>query len=235
MIKFIKSVTHDFGRWYINKVNHSEWSDQRPKRLNERPVEYAFTFRCLSEITPQTVLDVGTGRSALPSLLKTCRYQVTAIDNISDYWPKGMFNRHFHVVNDDVTRTKLTDKFDAVMCISVLEHIIEYEAALTSMLGLLKPGGHLILTCPFNETKGVANCYEESGSYGKGNPYPCRQYTREDFQRVVSSVGAQIVKQEWWQFFDSEVWSCGEQIQPPNASGPDQPHQHSCLLIQSAN
>jgi hypothetical protein len=74
----------------------SEYEAQVYRRINERPIEYRFVFGAIRQTAPESVLDVGTGESALPSLIRTCGPVVTAIDNIRDYWPEGMVNRHFH-------------------------------------------------------------------------------------------------------------------------------------------
>ncbi|NLA49806.1 MAG: hypothetical protein GX876_10140 [Bacteroidales bacterium] len=57
--------------------------------FNERPLEYAFVFKCIGLLYPKNVLDVGTGTSALPNLIRSCGPLVTAIDNIRDYWRIG--------------------------------------------------------------------------------------------------------------------------------------------------
>jgi 2-polyprenyl-3-methyl-5-hydroxy-6-metoxy-1,4-benzoquinol methylase len=105
----------------------------------------------LTEIYPHNVLDVGTGITSLPQLIRNCGYHVTAIDNIRDYWPTGMVNRHYYVINDDITNTQLVKKFDLVTCVSVLEHIDKCDDAIRNMFSLLNPEGHLILTFPYTE------------------------------------------------------------------------------------
>lgn len=235
LIRLLKAGVHRMGRLYLENLNKSAWESQDPKRLNERAVEYGFVFTCLSQIAPRGVLDVGTGTTALPSLLKTCGYRVTAIDNIRDYWPQEMFNQHFHVLNDDILNPKLLQQLDVVLCISVLEHVIHYGRALTNMAALTRPGGHLIITCPYNERVGSPNVYEEQNSYGKGQPYICRQFTREDFQNWLRDAGMTVAKQEWWQFFDTNYWSCGTQVMPPRQALPDEQHQLTCMLIRRSD
>lgn len=70
-------------------------------------MEYGFVFRSVAATCPKSVLDVGTGQTALPSLLRTCGPVVTATDNIKGYWPKGMTNWHYHVIQDDIVNTHL--------------------------------------------------------------------------------------------------------------------------------
>ena len=77
----------------------------------------------------------------MPHLMRNCGFLVTAIDNIKDYWHHGMTNRHYHVINDDITRSCLDGPFDLVSCISVLEHIPYHQKAIENIFRLLKPGG----------------------------------------------------------------------------------------------
>ena len=153
-------------------IARHEFESQTFARFNERPVEYGFVFRKLGEIYPRTVLDVGTGASALPQLIRSCGCLVTATDNVRDYWPAGMSNRHYHVMDDDITATRLSDKVDLITCVSVLEHIQTPDDAVRNMLSLLNPAGYLILTFPYNEGSYVRNVYELPGSsYGQGSSF----------------------------------------------------------------
>ena len=83
--------------------NKIEYKRQTFIGLSERPVEYSFVFKCIGMLCPTRVLDVGTGTTALPHLIRNCGPLVTAIDNINDYWPSGMSNRHYYVLDKDIT------------------------------------------------------------------------------------------------------------------------------------
>lgn len=91
----LKQAIHALGRAYIDRINRSEFAVQRFRKHNERPIEYRFLFECLTKLRPVSVLDVGTGDTALPSLLAHCGCVVTAMDNVRDFWPSGMFNKHW--------------------------------------------------------------------------------------------------------------------------------------------
>lgn len=39
--------------------------------------------------------------------------------------------------------------FDLILCTEVLEHVADWPAAWSNLAGLLRPGGRLIVTCPF--------------------------------------------------------------------------------------
>lgn len=158
-----KGVLRHILDTYVRRRCRLEFEAQSFLRFNERPVEYAFLFRKLAELYPLRVLDVGTGMTALPHLISNCGPLVTATDNVRDYWPEWTTNRHYHVLDDDITETRLKDRFDLVCCISTLEHIKTPEAAVRNMFRLLNPGGSLILTFPYTEGRYVANVYDLPG------------------------------------------------------------------------
>ena len=82
------------------------------------------------------MLDVGTGTTAWPHLLRNCGYVVTAIDNIRDHWPEGMVNRHWAVLDVDIVKPdpRIPEKCEAITCISVLEHIENHTRAVWNMV-----------------------------------------------------------------------------------------------------
>jgi len=228
-----KSQVHRFGRWYIQRVCRQEYETQQYRCTNERPVEYRFVFEQLTHTSPVRVLDVGTGTTALPHLMRNCGFLVTAIDNIRDYWPQGMVNRHYHVIQDDITAPTLNQTFDFITCISVLEHIKNHQQAMQSMFHLLNPGGHLLLTFPYSENTYVPNAYElPDAGYGKDEPYVCQVYSRRELSQWIEAARAKIVTQEYWQFFTGEFWTVGKRLSPPQRVDRDHLHQWTGLLLQ---
>jgi SAM-dependent methyltransferase len=223
------------GDQYIRRRCRQDFDDQQFERTNERPIEYGYVFRQLNALQPQTVLDVGSGVSALPSLLSTCGFVVTSIDNVRDYWPPDMLNRHWHTVDDDIRASKLPGPFDAVICVSTLEHIVEHAAAMRQMLRLTRPGGHLILTVPYNDARYHPNVYDApEARYGRDLPYPARSFSRAELNGwLTSTYAATLVDQEYWQCFTGALWTFGELLRPPRrAAGPEDRHQLTCVTIQ---
>ncbi len=233
LLNIIKTGIDSIGLWYGQMLCKREYHSQKFIGINERPVEYAFAFRHLTKKCPRTVLDVGTGITALPALMRNCGFLVTSIDNISDYWPAGMINRHYHVVNDDITNTRLKNTFDFITCISVLEHIKNHAAAVKSMFSLLKPGGHLILTFPYNDKNYVKNVYKLPGSGVKEEySFITQVFSRNELSAWTKDNGGVILEQEYWRFFTGEYWTFGDMICPPIQVGKDEEHQIGCVLIQ---
>jgi predicted SAM-dependent methyltransferase len=160
---------------------------------------------------------------------------VTAIDNVRDYWPSGMLNRHYHVIDDNITKTRLSDKYDLITCISVLEHIEQSSDALKNIFSLLNPSGHIILTFPYSERNYVKNVYEmPESSYGKGEPYITQSYSRKEVTRWLTENNGVILEQEYWQFWEGEHWTLGKQVIPPRKVTTDDRHQLTCVHMQKA-
>ncbi len=226
-----------FGaKWLLNfipsAINKLDFNRQS-FIFNERPVEYGFVFNLLARIYPRTILDVGTGTTALPRLMRDCGFHVTAIDNIKDYWVSGMINRHYHVINDDITASRLKRRFDFITCISVLEHIRDSEAAVKEMFRLLKPGGHLALSFPYREDCYIENVYVMPGSsYGRRVPYICQSFSRKQLDQWLRNYGGIIVEQEYWQLWEGDYWTEGQPVVPPCRVLASDKHQLTCLLIQ---
>ena len=224
--KFILNLP---SRWICKR----EYNAQTFIRFNERPVELGFVFRKLAEIYPLKILDVGTGNISLPHLMRKCGFLVTAIDNIRDYWPSGSSNRHYHVINDDITNTRLKNTFDLITCISVLEHIKKPDSAIRNMFSLLNPNGYLMLTFPYNENEYVPNVYDlPDSSYGQDLPFITQSYSRTELNKWIKENHCMIVEQEYWQFWEGSHWTVGNQVIPPRKVDVKDKHQLTCILIQ---
>jgi len=225
----VLKLLHLSPRW----ICKHEFDKQSFLLFNERPVELGFVFRHLAKICPRKILDVGTGTTALPHLMRNCGPLVTAIDNIRDYWVSGMYNRHYYVIDDDITNSQINDTFDLITCISVLEHISDHYAAIRNMFRLLKPSGFLILTFPYTEDRYIENVYKLPGStYGQDLPFITQSFSRDELSKWIEDNDGVIVDQEYWQFWDGNAWTVGNQIIPPRKVDVEDSHQISCILIQ---
>ena len=231
-IPFLPRVLNELWGLYTRRLVRNEFLAQKFLPINERPVEYRFVFEQLTQAFPRTVLDVGTGVTALPQLMRTCGFEVSAIDNIKDYWPSGMLNRHYHVQDDDILAPRLAGPFDFITCISTLEHIRDHARAVRNMFALLRPGGRLILTFPYNENTYVENVYALPGSIGADKyPFITQAFSRAQIEQWTAGGAAKIIAQEFWRYFDGAYWTLGQRVTPPLKVGPGEPHQISCLAL----
>lgn len=216
------------GQKYCETVNGLERKAQRTMRKNERAIEIAYVFKKLTEYYPSTILDVGSGESSLPHLMGSVRFEVDAIDAKGDYWRKGMFNRHYHIEQQDILNHTIKRHYDFITCVSTLEHIPDHQTAVKNMLDLLNPGGVLLITAPYNEEKYIPNVYLEKGAgYGKGFPYICQVFSRAE----VESWGGKVLDQEYWRVFSGPYWTFGRQLYPPIQTNRDSLHQLTCMLL----
>jgi SAM-dependent methyltransferase len=236
MLSSIKITIKKFLDVYPKWLCRREYLKQEFFRFNERPVEFGFVFEKLRKIYPRSILDVGSGTTSLPHLMRNCGFLVSATDNVRDYWPSGMANRHYHVIDDDITDTKLTGSYDVITCISVLEHIQVPEKAVRNMFSLLKINGHMILTFPYSEKHYCRNVYElPNSSYGRESPFITQSFSRDELSRWLDDNRGTVVDQQYWQFWSGDQWTQGEQVIPPRQVSVEEKHQLTCVLIRNGS
>src|SRR6185437_15825588 len=131
-------------------------------RLWSRRWEYPFVAQRVIEFAktqpmdkPVRVLDAGSGVTYFPYFLRReiPRSEITCFDSNKTYHPM------FAAVNATMGESKVKfsegwlqklpfadDNFDAVCCISVLEHTNNYDEILDEFARVLRPGGLLVIT-----------------------------------------------------------------------------------------
>jgi SAM-dependent methyltransferase len=228
-----KALARQAGASYIRHVCSAESDSQTFAHHNERPIEYRFALNCLGRVRPKTVLDVGTGTTAWPHLLRNCGFVVTAVDNVHDYWDRGMVNRHWSVLDVDITNPKeFRKQFDAVTCISVMEHIVDHQKAVANMLQMLVPGGLLIITTPYSAHEPCPNVYKRPDAlYGQDMPYICRSHSEKDIEQW-QQLGARLKRREMWRLFSGPVWATGNRTAWEQVQSEDAPHQLGCFEFE---
>lgn len=121
--------------------------------------EYPWALERAALRPGERVLDVGSGRSIFPVYLADAGLRVAALDLALD--PR--LSDDVEWVEADMTAMPLPDRsFDAVFCISVIEHLPEERipAALQEIRRVLVPGGRLLLTTDFYEDADAELWYE---------------------------------------------------------------------------
>lgn len=92
------------------------------------------------------VLEIGSGRqdfgadaySMRPLFAPTCDFV------------KSDCNPEFGHLVVDITTMDFQDEFDAILCLSVLEHVERFWEAVPRMRRALRPGGRLVLSVPMS-------------------------------------------------------------------------------------
>ena len=198
--------------------------------INERPVEYMFVLKHLIESNSLSVLDVGTGRNAFTATLEHCRFNVISTDLKGEYW-STFSNRHVHVVKNDITKSKYpSSSFDAITCISTLEHIPNFSLAVSEMVRMLKPSGVLILTFPYSRVF-CENVYllPESDPISKSFTYIAASFSDSEISNWITSFGISEVDRVYYQGWTGEYWRSGQRINYPREVF--NPHQANGLCI----
>jgi 2-polyprenyl-3-methyl-5-hydroxy-6-metoxy-1,4-benzoquinol methylase len=207
---------------------------ERQRSMNERPIEFRYALNAIVASGAESILDVGPGITAWPALLANCGYQVTAVDQIESYWRRQIFrNRHWKIEEHDITTPFRGPSFDAVTCISTLEHIPNHRDAVRVMLSALNPRGVLVITVPWNEKRYYHNAYDlpEAG-YGRGAAYITQIYSPAELEQWLQDSRAELVDQEFYKAFTGALWTVGERIRPPVKVQRGEQHQLTCMTLR---
>ena len=218
------------GRLYLMPLINAEI--RKRFKANGRTTEYSYALSKIDQFATGKVLDIGSGKSSWPHLLSySCGLDVTAIDRVIGYW-SDYFNRHYKIVNDDITNSKLTDFFQFITCISTLEHIKDHNSAMVEINELLDLGGYLVLTFPYNEQIYFKNIYEhKDAGYGKDKKFVTQVYSRSQIDYWLHLTQLKIVDQVYYKVFTGEFWTFGDPIKPIQVEK-NELHHLTCILMQ---
>ena len=101
------------------------------------------------------------------------------------------------------------------------------------MIKLLKPGGHLVLTFPYNEKQYIDNVYKlPDAGYGQNYSFICQVYSRRELDQWLEGNKARIVEQEYYEIFTGDLWTFGKRIFPPRKVEKGEKCHLTCILIQ---
>lgn len=207
-------------------VLYIEWNKQN--EVNERIVEYAFTFKNIYKYGVTKILDVGPGKSSFPHLLSFCGFDVTAIDT-------DVYNRHYRIIKSDITKPdSIKGQYQCITCISVLEHIKDHTSAIYEMSNLLVPGGILILTIPYNKDFYHENIITHpEANYSRIPKYITQNYSIAELSVWLKIGNFKIVEEEYYKAFTGQYWKFGKRI-PLIKTSVTSPHQMICLVLKKA-
>jgi len=153
-------VSAGFGIKFFSKV-FPEYFAKQPLKPRDRYLEYPFAVKNLPK-PPAKVLDVGCAGSFFPLIVAALGYDVTACDIRPYEILNNLKFENFKFIQTDICKNSLPEgSFDAITCISVLEHIGlggRYGAEedsngdfkmVEAIYKLLKSGGRAIITVPY--------------------------------------------------------------------------------------
>ncbi|MDD4951539.1 MAG: methyltransferase domain-containing protein [Desulfovibrionaceae bacterium] len=198
--------------------------------FSERFAEYAFVFNCLAKYYPRRILDVGTGESCLPSLMERGNAKVRAIDCNAE----AQNNPSCYVHNEDIQVTSYDHSFDLVTCVSVLEHVLDYRAALANMDLSCKPGGHVLITMPFNRNYSIDDIHrhEQSVLYSPDFNWITRVFSYDMAMSWPVEFSWDLVEERYYALYSGEGFGLGEPYPQPIEASLDESPDIACLLFQ---
>lgn len=103
------------------------------------------------------ILDVGCGSAWLAAYYVDNTEKITvysmdiSLENPTRALKEYPFERHFAIVADVYALPFRENTFDCIIAAEVMEHTPDPKLFITNLLRILKPGGTLIVTTPFNE------------------------------------------------------------------------------------
>lgn len=161
---------------------HAQRSSTGAKQrfVNPSRVRLASEMRAFAADTAaeELVLDAGAGRGPYRQLFTHARYES------ADFAQLGTDDEPLDYVCDLTAIPVADDRFDAVFCNQVLEHLPDPLAALSELHRVLRPGGRLLLTAPL--------FYQEHQV-----PYDFYRYTQFGLRHLVERAGFVVDELRW--------------------------------------
>lgn len=154
-----KSELNKFGMDYLEHYkedaelfNYFEQRECKATAHDERRLrEYIASLMLKNN---KTILDVGSG-SAWVAERFADNSQVFSFDisqnNIENALQKVQSENHYGVVGDALNPPFAPASFDCIIASEVIEHIVEPDMFIKSLLPLLKEGGILVISTPYKE------------------------------------------------------------------------------------
>ena len=123
MTKTLKWYSHN---WLVHKIIWSNLAEVMPKYAKGR------------------LLDIGCGDKPYERLVKSIVNEYVGLERADSQHSLSKA----HIIADAYDTKQGDDSFDTILSTSVLEHLEHPQEAINEIYRILKPGGHVILTCP---------------------------------------------------------------------------------------
>lgn len=147
-----------------------------------------WTFELFKSELGDKVLEIGSGIGNYTKMIVKVSKHVYATDIRDEYLKKlnKLKSKNIEVTFADIEKNKFDQKVsqcDSIVCLNVLEHIMDDLRALRNMRSKLKRGGRLLLLVPSHK--------EFFGTLDKGLGH-YRRYNKSSLQRKLKQAGFKI-------------------------------------------
>lgn len=100
--------------------------------------------RFAAEVHEQRILELGSGRQDLGVDAYSVKF---AFDQSNDFIQSDVVPEYGHEIID-VTAMEFEEEFDVILCLNVLEHLFDFDAAVKRIHQALKQGGKAVIVVP---------------------------------------------------------------------------------------
>ncbi len=144
----------------------------------------------LAPLAPTEILDIGCGPGHMLDFLRQQHPHArmvgadSAAETVQENRARLPWCR-FEAL--DITRERLSERFDIVVCSEVLEHVTDDNAALKNLAAMV--GRYLMITVP------TGRLYPLEAGFGH-----LRHYRIEELKQRVEAEGLRVVRAEEWGF-----------------------------------
>ncbi|MDD4309568.1 MAG: class I SAM-dependent methyltransferase [Candidatus Cloacimonetes bacterium] len=139
------------------------WADYHYTPAEKRRNQ--FTFKLAKVRAGQSVLDIGSGRGWFSLHAANLGADVTALDLSASNLQriKQEDSRINTLLADAAEPLAIDKKFDLLVALEVLEHIVNPGLAIANWKSMLKPTGRLLITVPYKELIRYSLCIHCNG------------------------------------------------------------------------
>lgn len=153
---------------------------------------YEYAKKVIREHNLKSVLDIGCGvGTKLEKLILPVCKNITGIDEHDTIsWCKGHYRwGEWHVDNLEKPQLKLEKKYDLIICVDVIEHLIHPEILLEMIKGYSKPETIIILSTPDRDV-----IYGKKHMGAPPNLKHYQEWNKEEFRKYIEYSGFEIIK-----------------------------------------